>query len=122
MLNRILAYLLAAFFLFGAWSNANASEAILQNYGRWGYPAWFHYMTAVLELATAGLLVFQRTRFFGAALGALVMLAAGGTVSLNDGIDHAIPAFVVLVVSLFIFFSLGVAHMRPKKQSRQQAY
>jgi len=61
MVKRLLAWLLAAFFCFGAWSNVYPSEAIIGNYSRWGYPDWFHYVTAAMELTVAVLLIAART-------------------------------------------------------------
>lgn len=72
----LLAWGLSAFFLFGAALNVRPPESIRSNYARWGYPNWFHYVTAGLEFAVAILLIPSGTRFLGAALGATIMFAA----------------------------------------------
>jgi DoxX-like protein len=70
---------LAAFFVVGSLSNIFAPGSIYEEYLRWGYPHWFHFVTGSLELATAVLLAQSRTRLWGAALGCGVMLAAFAT-------------------------------------------
>lgn len=100
----ILAWLLAAFFLAGAVGNAFVSEENAANYARWGYPAWLHLVTAVLEFVAAILLVVRPLRIFGALLGGTVMLAAVGAVVLHGEYAHAIPPTVVLGVSVLVAF------------------
>ena len=94
----VLAYLLAAFFLFGAVGNILAFGQIAADYSRWGYPAHFHYLTGALELVTAALLFRGATRRWGMVLGAVVMIAATATVLLNGEYSHSVPPLVVLVV------------------------
>lgn len=94
-----LAWLLAAFFLFGAWGNVFLSPDNAASYVRWGYPDWFHYVTGLLELAAALLLLRARTRVWGAGLGVLVMGAASLTTLLNSEYGHAVAPLVVLAVS-----------------------
>ena len=98
MVKRLLAWLLAAFFCFGAWSNVYPSEAIIGNYSRWGYPDWFHYVTAAMELTVAVLLIAARTRWLGAITGVVVMVAAVATVTAHDGIRHAALPVSILVL------------------------
>lgn len=94
-----IAYLLSVFYVFGAYSNAFPSDAIAANYARWGYPSWFHIITAGLELAVAALLIPAATRFWGAVLGTLVMTAALATLVINGLAAHGLPALVVFVAS-----------------------
>ena len=91
---------LAAFFLFGAWSNASGVSA--QAYVKWGYPEGFHVVTAACEFLVAIALVFPRTRVYGAALGTAVMVAALATLVLHDAAGRAIPALLTLVVSVAV--------------------
>jgi hypothetical protein len=79
--RQVSALALAAFFVVGSLSNIFAPGSIYQEYLRWGYPPWFHFVTGSLELTTAVLLA--RTRLWGAALGCTVMLAALATVTLH---------------------------------------
>jgi hypothetical protein len=70
----ILAWILAAFFVFGGAVNISAPESVAADYQRWGYPDWFHFATGGLERTTAVLLALAGTRLLGAALGSVVML------------------------------------------------
>lgn len=101
-ISSTLAWLLAAFFLFGAYGNTFLSEENAAAYAAWGYPDWFHYITAILELAAAILLIRAATRPYGAGLGALVMAAAVLTTLVNADYGHAVAPSVVLAVSLLV--------------------
>jgi membrane-bound metal-dependent hydrolase YbcI (DUF457 family) len=94
-----LTWAVAAFFMVGAIGNWIAPPAIRADYKRWGYPNWFHYVTAVLELTTALLLVFPATRVLGAGLGVLVMLFAAATVLRHREFGHAVAPATVAVLS-----------------------
>jgi uncharacterized membrane protein YphA (DoxX/SURF4 family) len=87
---QIAAWLLAAFFVVGGLGNIIAPAPILDDYERWGFPGWFHYATGGLELFAALLLVRNRTRWIGAALGASVMAAAAATLLLHGEWGHAL--------------------------------
>lgn len=91
----IVASLIGLFFLIGAIGNWIAPPRIGADYVRWGYPAYFHYVTAVLELATGVLLLLATTRVFGAVLGVLVMAAALATLLRHKEYSHALPALLV---------------------------
>lgn len=93
-----ISWLLVAFFVFGGFGNILASEEISADYARWGFPDWFHYLTGIFELCTAGLIALSRYRLYGIGLGAMVMASAVGTVILNGEYTHAIPAGIVLIV------------------------
>jgi len=67
--RQVLAWALAAFFVAGSLSNIFAPRSIIEEYVRWGYPHWFHFVTGTLELTTAVLLARAPTRLWGAALG-----------------------------------------------------
>lgn len=94
-LTNILVWILAGFLLVGAIGNAFVSEEIAADYARWGYPSWFHFVTAACELTAAGLIAYRPTRLLGLALGALVMAAAAGTVLLHGEFGHAVAPVVV---------------------------
>ena len=102
VISSILAWLLAAFFLFGAYGNALISEENAAAYAAWGYPGWFHYITAILELAAGLLLIRTATRPLGAGLGAIVMAAATLTTLLNVDYGHSVAPSIVLLVSLIV--------------------
>ncbi len=102
----ILAWLLAAFFIFGGFGNIFASEAIRADYGRWGYPEWFPYLTGGLELTAAALIAYRPMRLWGAGLASLVMIAAVGTVLSHGEFAHAIAPLVVLAAALMVGFQV----------------
>lgn len=102
IVTTALAWLLAAFFLFGAYGNAFISAENAAAYAAWGYPDWFHYITAMLELVAGVLLIRFMTRPFGAGLGALVMGAAVLTTLVNADYDHAVAPSVILFLSLLV--------------------
>ncbi|RWR26329.1 DoxX family protein [Sinirhodobacter populi] len=109
VLSSILAWLLAAFFLFGAYGNIFISEENAAAYAAWGYPDWFHYITAILELAAGLLLIRAASRPYGAGLGAMVMAAASLTTLVNADYGHAVAPSIVLLVSLVVLgLSLAV--------------
>ncbi len=97
----ILRWLLVAFFAVGGIGNIFASEAILADYQRWGYPGWFHYLTGVLELATA-ILLLTRYRLAGALLGCFVMAGTLATVLIHGDYCHPIPPLIVFAFSSLV--------------------
>jgi hypothetical protein len=100
--HQVLALALAAFFVVGSLSNIFAPGSIYEEYLRWGYPHWFHFVTGSLELTTAVLLTQARTRLWGAALGCTVMLAALATVTLHGEYGHGVPPLVAAILSIVV--------------------
>lgn len=98
--RQVFALALAAFFVLGSLSNILAPGSIYEEYLKWGYPRWFHYVTGALELTTAVLLARASTRSWGAALGCIVMLAAFTTVVLHGEYGHAVAALVVATLTI----------------------
>jgi hypothetical protein len=86
----------------GALSNIFAPESIYEEYLRWGYPHWFHFVTGSLELTTAVLLARAWARPWGAALGCTVMLAALATVTLHGEYGHGAAPLVVATLSIIV--------------------
>jgi len=100
--RQISALALAAFFVVGSLTNIFAPGSIYQEYLRWGYPHWFHFVTGSLELATAVLLARSRTRLWGAALGCSVMLAALATVTLHGEYGHGVLPLIAATLSIIV--------------------
>jgi hypothetical protein len=108
--GSILAGVLAAFFLFGSLGNMVAPASILEEYKRWGYPPWFHFVTGAMEFAVAALLVSRSTRFAGTVLATILMCAAAATVVLHGEYAHAIAPLIVMVFSVLV----GATTMRSR--------
>jgi DoxX-like family len=100
--RQVLPLALAAFFVVGSFSNIFAPRSILEEYLKWGYPHGFHFVTGSLELTTAVLLAWARTRLWGAALGCAVMLAALATVTLHGEYAHGVAPLVVATLSIVV--------------------
>ena len=100
--RQVLAWALAAFFVAGSLGNILAARSIIEEYARWGYPTWFHFVTGSLELTTAALLVWAPTRLWGAGLGCTVMCAALGTVIIHGEYGHAAPPLVVAGLAIVV--------------------
>lgn len=96
----VLAWLLAAFFFAGGLVNIRPPRPIRESYARWGYPAWFHHVTALFEIGGASLLLFAVTRVHGALLLAAVMAAAIATLVRHREAARAVPAGVALLLCL----------------------
>ncbi|RZJ32518.1 MAG: DoxX family protein [Brevundimonas sp.] len=97
-----IAWAVAAFYVVGAIGNWIAPPTIQADYSRWGYPGWFHYLTAVMEMAAAVMLFLPEWRIAGAVLGTLVMLGALATVLRHREFTHAIAPSVVAAFSILV--------------------
>jgi len=100
--RQVLPFALAAFFLIGSLSNIFAPGSIYDEYLKWGYPHWFHFVTGSLELTAAFLLLRTPSRLFGSALGCTVMLAAVATVIVHGEYVHAAPPLIAALLSLLV--------------------
>jgi hypothetical protein len=100
--RQISPLVLAAFFAVGSLSNIVAPRSIFEEYLKWGYPHWFHFVTGSLELMTAVLLARARTQQWGSALGCTVMLAALATVTVHGEYGHGVAPLVVAILSIII--------------------
>lgn len=78
--------------------NIFASDTILADYERWGYPGWFHYLTGCLEWSTAVLIAVPTARLLGSLLGCALMVSAAGTVLLHGENAHALAPLIVLTL------------------------
>ncbi|WP_250623003.1 DoxX family protein [Pinirhizobacter soli] len=100
--RQVLPLALAAFFVVGSLSNIFAAGSIYEEYLKWGYPRWFHFVTGSLELTTAILFFRAPSRLLGSALGCAVMFAAIATVVIHGEYGHAVPPLVVATLSLVV--------------------
>jgi uncharacterized membrane protein YphA (DoxX/SURF4 family) len=95
---NVVAWLLAVAFICAGIGNAAGGAAIQAQFQHWGYPAWWNFVTAALEVFDAALIVFPETRSFGLALGAVVMIAATGTVIWRREYKHLLPCLVFVAL------------------------
>ena len=100
--RQVSALALAAFFVVGSLSNIIAPGSIYEEYLKWGYPPWFHFVTGSLEFTTAVLLARGSTRLLGAALGCAVMLGALATVTLHGEYGRAAPPLVAATLTVVV--------------------
>ena len=66
---------------------------------RWGYPAWWNFMTAALEIASAALIVLPETRIWGLALAAMVLIAAIATLTWRREYEHLPPGVALAALT-----------------------
>ena len=100
--RQVLVWALAAFFVAGSLSNLLAPRSIYEEYPKWGYPHWFHFLTGALELTTAVLLARAPSRLWGAVLGCAVMCAALGTVIIHGEYGHSVAPLVVAGLAMVV--------------------
>lgn len=104
-LRILLILALFGLFIAGGIANILPPIAVRADYGRWGYPDWFHYITGLLELACALCLIREKIRKIGAMLGGIVMAGAMLTFLWN-GEYAQMPAPAAVLVGLFLSLHL----------------
>ena len=95
---NVAAWLLALAFTGAGIGNVAGGAAVHAQFQRWGYPAWWNFVTAALEVLDAVLIVLPETRLFGLALGAVVMIAATATVIWRREYKHLPPCVVFIAL------------------------
>ena len=100
--HQALAWGLAALFVVGSLTNLIAPGSVYEEYLKWGYPHWFHFVTGSLELTTAVLLARAPSRLWGAVLGCTVMCAALGTVIVHVEYGHALAPLIVAGLAIVV--------------------
>ena len=91
----LLAFAFAGAGLFNAMGGAVAQAQFL----RWGYPAWWNFITAALELLSAALIVVPETRIWGLALATMVLIAAIATVTRLREYKHLPPGLALAALT-----------------------
>lgn len=92
---------------FGAAGTAKLAGApmMIQIFEHIGIGQWFRYVTGLVEVAGAVLLLIPRTGFFGGLLLAVTMVCGVATHLLVIGGNPA-PAVVLALLSAFVAYSL----------------
>ncbi len=104
-----IAWLLAFAFAGAGIFNAIGGAAVQARFVRWGYPAWWNFITAALEMLSAALIVLPETRIWGLTLGAMVLIAAIATLTWRREYEH-LPPGVALAALTGIGMALVVVH------------
>jgi hypothetical protein len=86
-----------AFFIGGA-VNASGAKSIRDDFKRYGFPSWWCWITAAMELATTGLLLVPATFYIGVVLGAFIMIAAIASVLRARNFRHIPPPALFLLL------------------------
>ena len=94
-----IAWLLAFAFTGAGIFNAMGGAVVQAQFLRWGYPAWWNFITAALEMLSAALIVLPETRIWGLALGAMVLIAAVSTVTWHREYQHLPPGVALAALT-----------------------
>ena len=105
----IIAWLLAIAFVGAGSFNAVGGATVQAQFLRWGYPAWWNFVTAVFDGLGGALIFFPKTRILGLALGAMVLIAAIATVIWRREYKH-LPPGVALAALIGIELALVAVH------------
>jgi putative oxidoreductase len=117
-----LTILLAAAFAMAGFAKLSAAPQMVENFARWGFPAWFLTLTGAIELGAAILLLIPRASFYGAALLVPTMIGAAATHLLKgDPVATAVPALVLLALSAAIAYARRPAFLRPAPRAGLRA-
>lgn len=105
-------------FLFGGSKLIPGSNAgTIENFARWGYPAWFVYVTGTIEVVGALLLLMPKTRFYGAALLVGTMVGAIFThIGAGEFGALGFPAVLLILSAVVAFLTLPM-ELRQKVMS-----
>ena len=109
--NRIalgISVLIALAFLYAGSTKLSGSPQMIAGFKHFGYPVQFMYFIGACEVAGALGLFLRQTAWLAAAGLALIMVGAIGTHILNPPVLRAIPALVLLVLSV----TVAVLHRR----------
>ena len=94
-----IAWLLAFAFTGAGIFNAMGGAVVQAQFLRWGYPAWWNFITAALETLSAALIVLPETRIWGLALGAMVLVAAIATLTWRREYEHLPPGVALAALT-----------------------
>jgi putative oxidoreductase len=100
----VMALLTLGFLLFGGMKLTGAQEMV-NNFIRWGYPAWFVYVTGLIEVGSALLLWPRKTRLIGALGLVATMLGAIATHLVNGEANAINIQPVLLALAAFVAWS-----------------
>ncbi len=98
-LTTVISIVLALLFL--ATGVMKLAGMMVEQFGAWGYPAWFQYLIGVAETAAGVCFLMKKTRFHAATAMIVVMLGAIFTVvRAGEMVQIALPAVTLLLAAL----------------------
>ena len=98
-LTTVVSIVLALLFL--ATGVMKLAGMMVEQFGAWGYPAWFQYLIGVAETAAGVGFLMKKTRFYAATGMIVVMLGAIFTVVRAGEMGQvAVPIVVLLLTAL----------------------
>ena len=98
-LTTVISIVLALLFL--ATGVMKLAGMMVEQFGAWGYPAWFQYLIGVAETAAGVGFLMKKTRFHAATAMIVVMLGAIFTVvRAGEMVQIALPAVTLLLAAL----------------------
>ena len=102
---KILSILLALVFLAAGGSKLTGTEMHVESFESWGYPGRFVYVTGLIEVVGALLLLFPKTRLYGGAIIICVMLGAIVTHVMASEFDRIGAPGVLLVLAAVVVWA-----------------
>lgn len=97
----VLSGLIALVMLMAGGSKLQGTEEQIKNFAALGYPAWFLYVTGIIEVVGGILLVIPKTAVFGVLLLGATMVGAVVSLLKVGDVGHApIPLAFLLVIAL----------------------
>lgn len=95
--------LLAAVFLSAGGAKIYGVPMMIENFQQIGLGQWFRYLTGILEIVGAIMVLMPRVAAVGSVLLSCIMVGAIATHLLTGG--SAVPAIVLLILSAIVVFA-----------------
>ncbi|MCY4398260.1 MAG: DoxX family protein [Gemmatimonadetes bacterium] len=99
-LTTVVSIVLALLFLFQGVTKLGGM--MVEQFGAWGYPAWFQYLIGVAETAGGVGLLVKKTRSHAAAAMFVVMLGAIFTLLRAGQMGQVAVPIIVLLLAAFV--------------------
>lgn len=98
MTHAISIWLLVAAFFGAGLFNTIGTRSTREDFVRWGYPRWWHWVTGGLEILCAILIALPLGRAAGLMLGTVIIVAASLTVLRHREYVHLAPLGMFLAL------------------------
>ncbi len=99
-LTAVVSIVLALLFLFQGVTKL--AGMMVEQFGAWGYPAWFQYLIGAAETAGGVGFLVKKTRFHAAAAMIVVMLGAIFTLFRAGQTGQVVVPIIVLLLAAFV--------------------